>query len=189
MVDGYATILTLPLHMTMDTNDVRAEGSPVLSHYTLVALKGAPHDGSRKPFTQIRLSSMPLPPDRATGDLVLGGSAYPNAYHVPASEKSAFWVAGEFLVNASLLWSYSHTHPSWALESWLYVGATSTAMDMDSVLPGSNESLKVYSDSELEQARTALKQNAAAAGAQLVCHYVNNERLVEVQRVRAHSPC
>ncbi len=49
MIPGFATILTLPMWVTLDVNDVRTERSAVLSHYTFIAVRLCRQPLRRKP--------------------------------------------------------------------------------------------------------------------------------------------
>ena len=57
MVPGYATLVRMPVYISNDVRDVRAAGSDGLSWYQVLAVRGAPHDGTFKAFTEIRLES------------------------------------------------------------------------------------------------------------------------------------
>jgi len=173
-VPGYATMLRLPLAITVDQQDVRANGSAPLRWYTFLALKGRPRDGSRKAVTQMKLMFYPLQYNNS----VFG------TFLVPSAASTAFWREGRFLVNASsVLWSYVHTHPAWMSEMWMYVGASSQQMRVGEVLTGNislTQYITEYSGAELEAARAVLEANAKRADATLVCHYRRDSSMFEV---------
>ena len=114
---GHVQRVTTPLSVDADVNDVRAAGSPPLTHWAVVALKSIrevppsseplPADaavrssGRLQALTQMRLAVMPLP---------VRNPGYPGTYGVPSNQTSAFFREGRFLVDTPLAWSYLHTH-------------------------------------------------------------------------------
>ena len=114
---GHVQRVTTPLSVDADVNDVRAAGSPPLTHWAVVALKSIrevppsseplPTDaavrssGRLQALTQMRLAVMPLP---------VRNPGYPGTYGVPSNQTSAFFREGRFLVDTPLAWSYVHTH-------------------------------------------------------------------------------
>ena len=59
-IPGYASLLRLPLAFTADFNDVRIADSPTLTWYALVTIRGTAHDGTLRPYTQVRLVAAPV---------------------------------------------------------------------------------------------------------------------------------
>jgi len=166
---GYAWPMPLPFRLSSDTNDVRANASEPFEWYILVAIKGRPHDGSLKYFTQIHMKMEPHPKQ--------GG--YFGTYYVPSNTTSMFWAEGTFLGSWDVLWSYYHSHSAWLKEMLFYVGANSTELQMEQTGVG----MEVTEGMSLDQvafARQQLSERAQALGAQLVCHFQRDPSQLEV---------
>lgn len=170
MPAGYAQLVDLPLDITAIVNDVRATGSAPARWYQLIALKGRPHDGSRKSFSQARLAFFPAV-------MEMGGFG---TYLVPSDQTSAYWREGTFIADAPVLWAYYHTHPAWMEEMVMYVGANSSQLDMESIGISGGAISTGLPREQLDASKTLLEKRAAAAGAQLVCHYKRGSYHLEV---------
>lgn len=175
---GYATKVTLPLYLSADVNDVRAEGSAPLSWYLLIAIKGRPDDGQHKSWTQMRLRFKPT-------QARLG---YFGSYLIPSNVTSVFWREGTFKVTAPVRWSYFHNHGTWGYEMLFYIGANSTQLRMNEINLVSTD-LSERTDAEVEKVKSQLAAQASNVGAQLACHYQRTASQLEVYPNTAESAC
>ena len=161
-----------PLSLECSFAHSRRPAPKRIGRYTLVAIKGRPHDGSLKYFTQIHMKMEPHPK--------VGG--YFGSYYMPSNKTSMFWSEGTFLGSWDVVWSYYHSHSTWLKEMLFYVGANSTELQMAQTGVGV-EVTEGMSPDQVAVARQHLSERAQAVGAQLVCHF---QRDISQLEVRVH---